>query len=104
MLLQKPDHVTTDLPPPYVEDDDYDVYLFYPSISPRLLIPANGLADTVVGTTYGLMKASQRLDSSLPPYPSPSILEDVRTVDELEAVTDLPSVCLLSSSQFDLLH
>lgn len=101
MLLQKPDLATTDLPPPYVEDDDYDVYLFYPSISPRLLIPANGLADTVVGTTYGLTKAPQRLDSRLPPYPSPSLLEGIQTVDELEVVTDLPSVCLLSSSQSD---
>ena len=81
----------TDLPPPYVEDDDYDVYLFYPSVSSRLLFPVNGTSDITNETTCSL-KTFQQHDATLPPYRTSN---PERTVDELDVPVDLPSVSLV---------
>ena len=105
MLLHKNEHDSTEIPPPpYTEDDDYDVFLFYASLSPGLLIPVN----EPVENPYRLTKHRQQLDHVLPSYSLSSSLEStsvahVQTVDglELETAGDLLSVRLPSSTRFD---
>ncbi|GJE99649.1 hypothetical protein PsYK624_159200 [Phanerochaete sordida] len=87
MVIFKLEQEDMDPPPPYVEDDDYDVYLFYPSISSRALVPTNGAPPFKAAEAPVIVP--ERTYSSLPTYQS-SANDDNHVVEEL----DVASCCL----------
>ena len=98
MVIFKLEPEDLDPPPPYIEDEDYDVYLFYPSISTCVLVPVDGAPVLSLEATNGLAPATNTSEDLSPAYTSLASDVDSQSLDELDVV----SCCLpvRSSSVF----
>lgn len=83
-------------PPPYEDDEDYDVYYYWPSVSPYILIPVTKAQENVLDeqphreqATTNKKSTPQHTPSSQPP---PTVTRAVQTVDELASSQSLESV------------
>lgn len=87
MVIGKNEQEDRDPPPPYEEDEEYDEYLFFPSISSHILFPVDVAENLAVAVQPYLPAIQQSPVSTAPSYPWTSASEvDTRTVDELEPV------------------
>lgn len=82
-------------PPPYEDDEDYDVYYYWPSLSPYILVPVTKSQEGELDeqprreqTTTNKKSAPQQTPS---PQTPPTVTRAVQTVDELASSQSLDS-------------
>ncbi|EKM61264.1 uncharacterized protein PHACADRAFT_247755 [Phanerochaete carnosa HHB-10118-sp] len=86
MVIFKLEQEDLDPPPPYIEDDDYDVYMFYPSISSQILIPVHGAPFVPFEATDSPILAPEGSNNFLPAYRSSASGDESQSLDELGIV------------------
>ena len=100
MVINKPQWEEIDPPPPYDDDEDYDLYLYIPSISSRL-IPVEGAPEISLEVDSHVALDPQSFSNVLPTYQSSSSDAGTQTVggsgDESDA--ELPSLHVCYSSR-----